>query len=121
MTYKVQFYANDNGKEPAKDFIDGLSDDKRAVLLAAIETVLVRQGKDVCASEYGKNLKEGLYEFRVRDGSVALRLYFHAHGDKLILLLAGYDKGRFGEGRRQQKSIKQARRYLTDYKLNPPT
>lgn len=122
MAYRAEFYRRDNGKQPAHDFIHKeLSAEKRATLIAVVKEVLLKQGKVVVESEYGKNLKQGLYELRVRDAEILLRLYFHPHGDKLILLLCGYDKGRFGSGRREQKAIKTARKYLKDYKNNPPS
>lgn len=120
MSYKAEFYARDNGKQPARDFINDLPKKKRAVLVAAIKEILLKQGKDVCENAYGKALKQGLFEFRVRDAEVTLRLYFHPHGDQLLLLLCGYDKRRFGSGRRERKAIETARKYLKDYKQNPP-
>jgi putative component of toxin-antitoxin plasmid stabilization module len=120
MAYELEFYATENNKQPAQQFIDKLNARKKRVLLAAIESVLIPQGIDVCKTEAGKNLGQGLYEFRVRDKEVVLRVYFHPHGNKLLLLLSGYDKGRSSAGRREQKAIAQARRYLKDYKTNPP-
>ena len=121
MPYRAEFYATDRGKQPAKTFIyKDLSSDKRAVLVAAIKEILLQQGKDVCEGEYGKPLGQGLFEFRGRDAQITLRLYFHPHGDKLLLLLCGYDKGRWGSGKREQKAIKRAMKYLKDYKTSPP-
>ena len=121
MPYRAEFYARDNGKQPAKVFIyKDLSAEKRAVFVAAIKEILLQQGKDVCQSEYGKALGQGLFEFRVRDAEATLRLYFYPHGDKMLLLLCGYDKGRFGSGRRERKAIEKARKYLKDYRKNPP-
>jgi len=117
-TYRAYFYKTSSGKQPAKDFIEALSTRKRATLRAAIQEILQEQGIDVCATEWGKNLGKGLCEFRVRDRGVVLRMFFHAHGDKLILLLSGFDKGRRGGGKRQQKAIDQARQYLADFKNN---
>lgn len=47
-------------------FVKSLTSYEQAVLFASIETVLARHGIDVCASEWGKTLGGGLYEFRVR-------------------------------------------------------
>jgi putative component of toxin-antitoxin plasmid stabilization module len=76
---------------------------------------------------------QGLYELRVRHtaeeiermfgdaeavseedpvqgrGEILLRVYFMTEGRKLVLLLAGYDKGRFGSGKREDRVIAQAR------------
>lgn len=90
---------------------------KRLAMLAALEQILAEQGQDVCRSSWGKALGGGLFEFRVRHtaaeirrlfggdppaqpgdhegppGKVVLRAFCHAHGDKVVLLLGGYDKG----------------------------
>lgn len=137
--YTLEFYADDDGREPVAVFIDKLELQKRAALLAALQEILARQGKDVCDTEYGKNLGKSLYEFRLRhtydeilarhpdaawieppsrnrDAEVLLRVFFYPHGDKLILLLSAYDKGRQASRKRQDKEIKRARRFLADYK-----
>jgi hypothetical protein len=137
--YTLEFYADDEGREPVAVFIDNLEPQKRAALLAALQEILARHGKDVCNTEYGKNLGKSLYEFRLRhtydeivaqhpeatwipppsrdrDAGVLLRVFFYPHGDKLILLLSGYDKGRQVSRKRQDKEIKQARRFLADYR-----
>lgn len=114
--HQIHFYRTASGKQPAKDFLDGLSKKKRAIIVAALKEILGEQGIDVCQTEWGKNLGKGLCEFRVRDRGVVLRVFFHAHGDKRILLLSGYDKGRFGGGKRQAQAIQRARRYLSDYR-----
>ena len=137
--YTLEFYAADSGREPALVFIDKLEPHKRAALLAALQEILASQGKDVCDTEYGKNLGKGLCEFRLRhtydeivaqhpgatsigppsrdrQADVLLRVFFYPHGEKLILLLSGYDKGRHSSGKRQDKEIKRARQFLADYK-----
>ena len=46
---------------------------------------------------------------------VLLRVFFHAHGDKLILLLGGYDKGKDPSKKRQKREIEEARRLLKQF------
>lgn len=124
------------------DWLEGdLSDPARLAAIAAIEVVLEPNGTNICSTEWGKNLGQGLYELRIRhpaeeirrmfdpapthrddpgepDGneggeSVLLRVYFMTAGRKVILLVAGYDKGRYGEGKREQKAITVARKRIT--------
>jgi putative component of toxin-antitoxin plasmid stabilization module len=72
----------------------------------------------------GKALGDGLFEFRLREEirdqgvteKILLRVFFHAYGSKIILLLGGYDKGEHPSPRRQQREIEAARRYLRDFK-----
>lgn len=88
-----------------------LNDLELAALVAALEHLLSQRGVNVCGSEWGKQLGDGLFEFRIRHtaneiksmfgpgsgsadrGKVLLRVLCHAYGDKIVLLLSGYDKG----------------------------
>ena len=94
------------------------------------------QGIDLVRTEWLKALGEGLHEFRVRhdadevarmfggeapvvDGQpekVLLRVFVHFHGQKVVLLLGGYDKGDDPNERRQQREIAEARRLLGQFK-----
>ncbi len=101
--------------------------------------VLGYEGVGVCDSEFGKPLGDGLYEFRLRHDAeeilarkrrarrvvdrlrgkserIMLRVFFHPHGDKLILLLGGYDKRRFPSKKRQEKEIAVARQRLGEWR-----
>jgi hypothetical protein len=135
--YTIEFFRGADGSEPVRRFIDSLSNDKRDALLAALAHVLARQGLDVCRSEWGKQLGGGVAEFRLRHdereilvrdrvtmsdlpGSspekILLRVFFHAHGKRLILLLSGYDKGARPNARHQQREIKRARTHLKEWR-----
>ena len=48
--------------------------------------------------------------------TVFLRIFFHVHGDKIVLLLGGYDKGADPSKSRQQAEIKTARSRLREFK-----
>jgi hypothetical protein len=47
---------------------------------------------------------------------ILLRVFFHPHGDKLLLLLGGYDKGRDPSAKRRQTEIKVAHQRLTAWR-----
>jgi hypothetical protein len=135
--YEIEFFRRTDGSEPVRRFIDSLSNDKRDALLAALVHILARQGLGVCGSEWGKQLGRGLAEFRLRhdereviarEGATAeldlpdhspekilLRVFFHAHGKRLVLLLSGYDKGARPSARHQQREIERARGYLKEW------
>ncbi|VAW03370.1 hypothetical protein MNBD_ACTINO01-812 [hydrothermal vent metagenome] len=136
--YTLVFYAEASGREPLADFLRNLEPHKRASLVAALSEILAHQGVDVCATEYGKHLGKGLAEFRLRHsydeiikrfpdgevvrppvrrrgGSVLLRVFFHAYGDKRVLLLGGYDKGRRSSKRKQEAEIARARKRLREF------
>jgi hypothetical protein len=135
--YEIELFRRADGSEPVRRFIDLLSNDKRDALLAALTHVLGRQGLDVCRSEWGKQLGGGLAEFRLRHDErevlgrksgrteselpgpspekILLRVFFHAHGNRLILLVSGYDKGARPSARHQQREIERARVYLREW------
>jgi hypothetical protein len=147
--WDIEFYADDDGTEPVRDWLNSkqMEGPKQRAAIAAIEQILGTYGTDVCKTEWGKHLSDGLYELRIRHtaeeiarmfgeqgerdgtddpaqptedeedetgpdrskGEILLRVYFTTQGRKLILLVAGYDKGRFGSGKREKRAIAQAR------------
>jgi phage-related protein len=134
MPWNVEFFSDDGGRRPVREWLASLEPAKRNAAIAAIEIQLAELGLDVCATEHGKQLGEGLFEFRIRHdegvirrkaggkgGSsgekVLLRIFCHAYGEKIILLLGAYDKGADPTPRRQQREIDTARRRLRSFKL----
>lgn len=107
--YHLEFYADENGDQPVLRWLrDELSRTQRLVVGTAMREVLEEEGMAVCGTPFGRPLGKGLFEFRVGgnvgefvepsaaapnpDEKILVRVFCHAHGDKLILLLAGYDK-----------------------------
>ena len=138
MTWNVEFFADDRGRVPAREFLRGLDAPKRMAMIAAIECILEEHGIDVCRTEYGRQLGGGLFEFRLRHDErtvrrkagrpapdaaagesvdVLLRMFCHAYGDKVILLLGGYDKGEDPSTRRQSREIAEARKRRRSFQL----
>lgn len=116
--YELVFYETAGGDEPVRRWIkEELSPIKRWAIGTAMNRILAKEGISVCETEWGKALGDSLYEFRLRDevetkaGSekILLRVFFHPYGNKLILLLGGYDKGESPSARRQNKEITEAR------------
>ena len=105
---------------------EDLSGTKRRALGMAMNEVLQRHGVQVVGERsWGRQLGEGLFEFRVdrtvkADDEVAekivLRVFCHAHGDRKVLILHGYDKGKSPASRRQQREIELARSRLTAWR-----
>ena len=50
-------------------------------------------------------------------GKVLLRAFCHAYGNRIVLLLGGYDKGENPSTKRQQKEIETARKRLKTFQL----
>jgi len=136
--YTIEFYADpETGREPVLDWInDDLTPFQRRSIGLAMSEILEVNGINICDTEYGKNLGGGLFEFRLRHGAddiaamfttrrpdakdkepILLRIYCHAYGDKIVLLLAGYDKGADPSKKHENKEIQLARKRLTEFKL----
>lgn len=136
--WTLEFY-EEGGREPVLDFLRGLDDEKEQALAAALRNVLAYEGIAVCGSSWGKWVPgaPGIFEFRIRldaatilrerglpvpeqvdktQADILLRVFCHAHGAKLILLLAGYDKGKEPSAKRQNAEIKRAKQRLTRWK-----
>ena len=131
-TWTIEFYEDANGKRPVEAWMDGLGDVQIGALAAAIEEVLAKRGLDLANTPWLKALGEGLFEFRVRHdeatirslytdsgaqppakpAKLLLRLFVHFHGQKVILLLHGYNKGKDDSPRRQNREIQEARKRL---------
>ena len=137
--YAVEFWEDEQGRKPVLQWIrDDLTREQRAALGKAMQHILATMGVGVCGTQFGKQLGDGLCEFRLRynlaelhhrfegtppsaDASdspaeILLRVFFHAYGDKIVLLLHGYDKSADPSKRRQQREIAEARRRLRAFR-----
>ena len=137
---RLEFYADADGVEPVLRWLrEELSAMQRRAVGVALREILEVEGIGVCRTGYGKQLGDGLFEFRLRHDAaeilqslgkparterrrerVLLRVFCHAHGDRLVLLLGCYDKGADPSKRRQQREIAEARRRLADYLRRHP-
>jgi hypothetical protein len=122
------------GRCPFAAWFGKLDAHEQTVVDAVIEHIVTPLGMDICDTEWGKPLGGGLYEVRIRrtlsairtwgapagdaepaavgERAVLLRLFVTFHGDHVVLLFQGYDKGKDPSDRRQAKEIKIARRHL---------
>jgi hypothetical protein len=134
--FTLVFFEEPSGRRPVEDWMESeLSDLELAALIAGFEHVLSYHGIGVCQSEWGKQLGEGLFEFRIRhtateirrmfggqvleehtsSGKVLLRVFCYAYGAKIVLLLNGYNKEADPSVKRQRREIALARRRLTEF------
>jgi hypothetical protein len=136
--FTIEFFEDDDGVSPVEEWMDSdLTDVELAALLSGLEHVLSHRGISVCQTEWGKQLREGLFEFRIRHTAaeienmfsgvpasrqagkrekVLLRVFCHAYGTKVLLLLNGYDKAGSPSDKRQQREIALARKRLVEFK-----
>jgi hypothetical protein len=135
--YRLEFYKDQTGDEPVRRWLrEELTARQRRAIGYAMAEVLEHLGIGVCSTEFGKQLGGGLFEFRLRRDLAALavgqettepgahserillRVFCHAYGDRIVLLLAGYDKGRDPSPGRQQAEITVARKRLKSWLAN---
>jgi putative component of toxin-antitoxin plasmid stabilization module len=136
--WTVETWEDGNGRSPFGKWYLKLHEYDQAIVDATIEHVLQPLGMDICETEWGKSLGEGLYELRIRaslnailnrgasgdeqvsvpggDKTVLLRIFCTFHGQRIVLLFQGYDKGKDSSDKRQQSEIKRARRHLKAWK-----
>lgn len=146
--YQLEFY-EEKGSMPLAEWLNDLEKSNPAkydAIVYGLQEILAMQGINVCNSDFGENLGGGLYEFRIRHEhselvsrvqphlkgtvpsgptvDVLVRVFFAAYGNKIILLLHGYDKGKDTSEKRQRKEIKEARKRLAKHPrtkgVNPP-
>lgn len=79
--YEIEFYADANGREPFRIFLESLNEAKRLAMMAAIERVLTRFGPGVCGSEWGRKLGGTLFELRVRHTADEVKSMFPNDAD----------------------------------------
>ena len=137
--WNLEFY-EEAGREPVLDFLRSLDEYKEQALAAALNSVLRYEGTAVCGTSWGRWIADakGIFEFRVRHDAatilrehgapvppelegeehadVLLRVFCHAHGNKVVLLLAAYDKGREPSDKRQNAEIKRAKQRLAAWR-----
>jgi hypothetical protein len=138
--WTLEFY-EENGREPVLDFLRDLDEAKEQALASALRNVLAHEGIGVCGSSWGKWVQgaPGIFEFRVRHDAatilrernlpvpanlgashrdILLRVFCHAHGKKVVLLLAAYDKGREPSANRQNTETRRAKQRLARWKTD---
>ncbi|CAN2228279.1 hypothetical protein MCERE85_01398 [Candidatus Nanopelagicaceae bacterium] len=134
--WRVEFYEDAQGRRPVEKWIDGLNDQKAEAVLVALQEVLAVNGINLASGAWLKSLGKGLYEFRIRHSAseiqamykvaikglvggaeaILLRVFVAFEGEKLIVLLGAYDKGKKDKQGFQQAQIEIARKRLKDWK-----
>jgi hypothetical protein len=135
--FTLEFYEDELGREPVLDWLHRLTPRKRRAIGVAMFEILQHQGPLVVGTNFGKGLGAGIFEFRLEQDAaqvlarkgrrarpeaaaslkILLRVFCHAHGARIILLLGGYDKGERPSARHQQARIELARTRLRDSKV----
>ena len=140
--WRIEFYEDEAGHKPVLEWIKyELTPTKRRALGTAMRRVLQVHGPAINRTAWGRPMAPGIFEFRVRmsgkqvvnleaevhgvtvddarrrfrlnpSEEILLRVFCATHGERIVLLLHGYDKGEDPSKRRQQREIEEARRRL---------
>ena len=134
-TYTIDFYEDANGHSPVDAWLSKLSPTKQRAVVAALQYVLEVDGPKVCATSMGKHVAPGIFELRIGHSveqlqsmfgarvpgghkvdpeRILIRIFCHAHGDRIVLLLAGYDKAEHPQSGYQQRQIEVTKKRLRD-------
>jgi phage-related protein len=133
--WTIVFYEDAQGRRPVEKWIDGLSDQKSEAVIVALQEVLAVNGINLASSAWMKPVGGGLYEFRMRHSAseiqgmykavnrrleggaeaVLLRIFVAFAGEKVIVLLGAYDKGKNSKQSFQQRQIEIARKRLREW------
>jgi len=79
VPFEIEFYEDETGTKPCLEWIRNLDVCSRRVLGTALREILQQQGVAVCGSSYGKQLGDGLFEFRLREKDLLFRVFRHAY------------------------------------------
>jgi len=141
--YRIELYEDAAGDRPVRRWLtEELDTIEAGALGLAMKHLLQDVGPAVVETRFGKSLGGGLYEFRLDDTPdellrrfglkkkrklskapprrMLLRVFFHVYGDRVILLLGGYDKGKADSKREQQAQIDLARARLREWRGRHP-
>ncbi len=102
--YCLEYYADEKGKEPFRDWLYGLRD------RAAFARITVRLDR-VELGNFGlcKNVGNGVFELKI-DYGPGYRVYYAISGKTVVLLLLGGDKST------QTKDIETAKSYWASHR-----
>jgi len=115
--FQLEFYEDRSGRQPVLEWLrHEVSVSTRRVIGTALSEILQEQGVGVRGTPFGRQLGGGLFEFRLRERDLLVRAFCHPYGDKVILILAAYDKSEDPSEKRQNAEIALARRRLTDWR-----
>jgi len=103
--YEIEEYVTENGESPFAEWLKGLRDKNvQSRILKRISRARLGNLGDWKSIEDAK----GIFELREHYGA-GYRIFFSFVGKKVILLLAGSDKGE------QERAITRAKQYLDNY------
>lgn len=125
--FTLEFWSDESGRQPVRVWLKELPERLRRAAGFAMSEQLQELGVQVCESGSGRHVAPGIFEFRVNraprnrkqdepSAAILLRIFCHAYGDRIVLLLGAYDKASDPSKRRQQAEIAVAKSRLTEWR-----
>ena len=111
--WEIELYATVDGACPFEAWHRKLPAGSQVVINESMQAQLVRRGTGVCSDDWGRALGGGLYELRMRQRGVLLRIFFAPIAERSLLVLGGLDKGR--HAKRQTAAIQACRDRLAEW------
>ena len=111
--WEIELYATVDGACPFEAWHRKLPAGKQVVIKESMQAQLVQRGTGVCSDDWGRALGGGLYELRMRQRGVLLRVFFAPIAERRLLVLGGLDKGR--HAKRQTAAIQACRDRLAEW------
>ena len=108
--FEIDYYRLPNGVAPVEGFIDGLPPKLRAKTMRALE-LLEDKGADL-REPYSKELKDGLFELRIRFSNDISRVFYFFYVGKRVIVTNGFVKKTQKTPRRE---IEKALRFKRDW------
>lgn len=135
--WSIEVFTDPHGFSPFESWLKSdLTPAEIAAVDLSIQKVLIPNGINLASTKWLTALGQGLFEFRIShsaeeiagfyaqkgvgDGrahpKILLRIFLHFYGEKVVLILGGYNKGQRDQKRHQQLQITEARKLLKQWK-----
>ncbi len=90
MQWTVNYYTNETGEQPVKEWIKSLDEKLRLKVYRSFE--LLEEFNLNLKAPYVKPLEDKLYELRIKDQKGIYRVIYFAHTGKEFIMLNGFVK-----------------------------
>ena len=110
QNYDVEFYEQENGKIPMVEFLNSLDINMKSKVIHTI-SLLQDYGNEL-REPYTKYIKDGIFEFRVKQGSNITRSFYFFITGKKIIMTNGFVKK---TSKTPQNEFEKAKKYKKSY------
>lgn len=108
--WTIEFYENENGKIPVRDFLLGLPRKHRAKAFSEIE--LLEEFGTAIKMPHARQIDGRLWELRIKFSSDISRIFYFIPAGSKLILLSGFIKK---TQKTPPEEIRRAKRYMEDW------